>query len=144
MDTPLQHERRSRQRFEFHTAVSLRVNGRDREEPAFTQDLSARGAFLYTDCVANVGSTVELTLLMPAEITLTESMRVRCRGRILRVSPRDAISGRIGLAVELQGYEYLPEKPDPTQTPAEFDRIAALHEHPFSGEPPTDGGSKSV
>ncbi len=138
MDTPLQHERRSRQRFPFHTPVSLRVKGSDREEPAFTQDLSARGAFLYTDCPVDVGSAVELTLMMPSEITLTESMRVRCRGKVLRLTHRDAVKSKIGLAVELEGYEYLPATPDPTHTPTDFDRIAALHEHPFAEPLPPD------
>jgi len=135
MDLPLQHERRSRQRFEFQLPVSIRVNGSNHEEPGFTQDLSARGTFLYTDCRAEIGSAVELTLVMPSEITLTESMRVRCRGRILRAGERDAIQNKIGLAIELLSYEYLAEPQKKAHIATDFDRISPLHEHPFEGEP---------
>jgi hypothetical protein len=31
------------------------------------------------------GAEIELTLKMPSEITLGDSMRVRCRGRVLRI-----------------------------------------------------------
>jgi hypothetical protein len=130
MNTPLQHERRCRQRFEFQLPVSIRVSGSDHDEPGFTQDLSARGTFLYTDCSADVGSAVELTLMMPSEITLAESMRVRCRGKILRVVPRDAVKNRIGLAVELLSYEYLSEPNNKAEIASDFDRISPLHEHP--------------
>jgi hypothetical protein len=134
MDTPLQHERRSRQRFEFQLPVSIRVKGGDHEEPGFTQDLSARGTFLYTDCQADVGCAVELTLMMPSEITLAESMRVRCQGRILRVVQRDAVKNRVGLAVELLSYEYLTEPAKTADIATDFDRISPLHDHPFAEE----------
>jgi hypothetical protein len=132
MDTPLHHERRCRQRFEFQLPVSIRVDGSDREEPGFTQDLSARGTFLYTDCCASVGSAVELTLMMPSEITLAESMRVRCRGKILRAIQRDAVKNKMGLAIELMSYEYLAEQPKNPEVASDFDRISTLHEHPFT------------
>jgi hypothetical protein len=134
MDTPLQHERRSRQRFEFQVPVSIRVKGSDHEEPGFTQDLSARGTFLYTDCSADVGCAVELTLMMPSEITLAESMRVRCQGKILRAVQRDAVKNKVGLAVELLSYEYLTEPNNKAEIATDFDRISSLHDHPFAEE----------
>jgi PilZ domain-containing protein len=136
MDTPLQHERRSRQRFDFQIPISIRVNGSDHDEPAFTQDLSARGVFLYTDCFVEAGSAVELTFMMPSEITLAGSMRVRCRGKVLRVVHRDAVKNKVGMAIELLGYEYLTHKPDETQNRSDFDRISTLHEHPFGEQLP--------
>lgn len=134
MDTPLQHERRSRQRFQFQVPLSIRVNGSDHDEPGFTQDLSARGTFLYTDCGADVGCAVELTLMMPSEITLAENMRVRCQGKILRVVQRDAVKNKIGLAVELLSYEYLSEPDKRREITTDFDRISPLHDHPSAEE----------
>jgi hypothetical protein len=104
---------------------------------------------------------------MPSEITLGESMRVRCRGRVLRViqaadngwkaatsselsspdsaSPEirgvdsglerdveevettrlvDTTSTKIGVAVCLNGYEYLAS---PEDSSGEYRRISALH-----------------
>ncbi|HYL13098.1 MAG TPA: PilZ domain-containing protein [Terriglobales bacterium] len=125
---PIQHERRGAQRFEFHLPVSIRLADSDHEEPGCTQDLSARGAFFFTDFAVSEGANIELTLIMPSEITLTEKMRVRCRGRVLRIV-RPAQGTRIGVAVHLKGYEFLPEVQDKADEEGNFARISALHEH---------------
>ncbi|MGA8619319.1 MAG: PilZ domain-containing protein [Candidatus Sulfotelmatobacter sp.] len=139
---PVGVERRIGQRFDFNLPVSLRDVSSGVEGLGFTQDLSSRGAFFFTDMAMNVGSEVELTLEMPSAITLGENMRVRCRGRVLRiVKPADngwkrevpaapklsevkSTETRIGVAVCLNGYEYLPETENGS---ADFRRISALH-----------------
>src|SRR5580700_5359085 len=83
-------ERRIGQRFAFNLPVSLLDVATGAEGLGFTQDLSSRGAFLFTDMAFREGAEIELTLKMPSEITLGENMRVRCRGRVLRiVKPAD-------------------------------------------------------
>jgi hypothetical protein len=148
---PVGVERRVGQRFAFNLPVCLRDVATAAEGLGFTQDLSSRGAFLFTDMALAEGAEIELTLKMPSEITLGENMRVRCRGQVLRIvkpagngwrpgpspdagkSPAiKAAENKIGVAVCLKGYEYLPEAED---TSAEFRRISALHspdeeEHP--------------
>lgn len=141
---PLGVERRIGQRFAFNLPVFLRDVATAVEGPGFTQDLSSRGAFLFTDLALSEGAEIELTLKMPSEITLGENMRVRCRGRVLRiVRPADtswkpaasadsaaklaeikAAETKIGVAVCLKRYEYLPEVEDSS---ADFRRISALH-----------------
>jgi hypothetical protein len=144
---PVGVERRIGQRFTFNLPVSLRDVATAAEGLGFTQDLSSRGAFLFTDMALNEGAEIELTLKMPSEITLGENMRVRCRGSVLRIVRAAAsaetesrigetkigetkigetkIGGtKIGVAVCLKGYEYLPEPEDST---ADFRRISALH-----------------
>jgi hypothetical protein len=101
-------ERRATQRFDFQLPVTIRLADNHSEGYGFTQDLSARGALLYTDFALSEGAGVELTLVMPSEITLAENMRVRCRGKVMRVCT--ALTGtRFGVAVRIEGYEYLPE-----------------------------------
>ncbi len=82
---PVGVERRIGQRFAFNLPVSLRDVATATEGLGFTQDLSSRGAFFFTDMALSEGAEIELTLKMPSEITLGENMRVRCRGRVLRV-----------------------------------------------------------
>ena len=100
------------------------------EGVGFTQDLSSRGVFFFTDAPLTAGSEIELTLRMPSEITLGESMPVRCRGRILRVVRPSATADpsqaelKIGVAVRLEGYEYLPES---SESSATFPRVSTLH-----------------
>ncbi len=102
-------ERRSAQRFEVHLPLAVHFEGRT--VPGFTQDLSGRGIFFYAETALPEGAIVELTFTMPSEITLGESMPVRCRGRVLRASaPSDGHSPakqRNGIAVQLDSYQYL-------------------------------------
>jgi PilZ domain-containing protein len=103
---PVRMERRSGQRFEVHLPVSIQVG--DRTVAGFTQDVSARGVFFYAEAALPEGTPVELTFTMPSEITLAESMRIRCQGRVLR-SLTCGVGQKNGIAVHLGSYEYLPE-----------------------------------
>jgi len=132
--SPVRVERRVGQRFSYLLPVALRQSATSVEGFGFTQDLSSRGVFLFTDAALTEGAEVELTLRMPSEITLGESMPVRCRGRVLRIlrpTPSNSSSSgaskaetKIGVAVLLEGYEYLPEIRESYPTLA---RVSALH-----------------
>jgi PilZ domain len=143
MTTPPVVERRIGQRFAFNLPVSLRDVSTAAEGLGFTQDVSSRGAFFFTDMGIKEGAEIELTLKMPSEITLGVAMRVRCKGRVLRIvrplentskssaSPQSerpaetkSAETKLGVAVCLNGYDYLPENEDAS---AEFRRISALH-----------------
>jgi len=119
-------ERRGGQRFPYLIPLSLRHPATSIEGVGFTQDVSSRGVFFLTEAALTEGTEIELTLKMPSEITLGESMRVRARGRILRVTrlPEDSQNGKIGVAVRFEGYEYLAESAD--SAPA-VSRASALH-----------------
>lgn len=117
-------ERRASQRFDFQLPIAVRLAGTDCEGYGFTQDLSGRGVFFYTDFQVNEGDAVELTLVMPSEITLTENARVRCRGRVVRVTP---VEQKFGVAARLEGYEYLPKAESAAQVSANFPRISTVH-----------------
>ena len=117
---PVRVERRSGQRFQLHLPLTIHVDGK--AVPGFTQDVSSRGLFLYSEAQLAEGTVVELTFTMPSEITLGESMRVRGRGRVLRVDPSQA-GPRNGVAVQLDSYQYLPSlESEPT---AELTRVSA-------------------
>lgn len=125
--TPDCLERRCGQRFDLQIPLSVRLSGSQHESNGFTQDLSARGAFFYTDFPLAAGEAIEVTLVMPSVITLGNSMRVRCQGTVLRVVQPSA-GTRLGVAVHFSGYEYLPE-PASEQVRDSFERISSLHEH---------------
>jgi hypothetical protein len=121
---PVRVERRVGQRFDVHIPVSVKLAGRNHEGCGFTQDLSSRGSFFYTDFPLGTGECIELTLLMPSEITLGESMRVRCQGSVLRVV-QPSIGTKLGVAVCFAGYEYLAQS-QPAET-SDFSRVSSLH-----------------
>ena len=125
---PVRVERRAGQRFPYLLPLSLRLPSASIEGVGFTQDLSSRGVFFFTDTPLQEGAEIEITLRMPSEITLGESMPVRCRGHILRVvkpaaQPPTGAESKIGVAVRLEGYEYLPESAGAST----FARVASLH-----------------
>jgi hypothetical protein len=145
---PVQVERRVGQRFSYHLPLSLRQPQACLEGVGFTQDLSSRGVFFFTDASLSDGCEIEITLRMPSEITLGESMPVRCRGRILRVvrpaaKNSDVSQGdsKIGVAVRLDGYEYLPES---SETSAAYPRVASLHPHRDGERPVAQPSARPV
>ena len=104
---PVRVERRCGHRFrQFQVPVLLRAadgcsgNG-------FTLDLSSHGALLWTDFPASENQLIEMTLVLPSEITLTEAMSVRCRARVVRLD-LDPQSDKPAVAVKIESYEYLP------------------------------------
>ena len=143
MTTPaVRVERRAGQRFPYLLPISLHRAETSLDGVGFTQDVSSRGIFLFTDAPIAEGDTVELTLRMPSEITLGEAMPVRCRGRVLRVE-RPAVTAhdlaavnraqtKIGVAVRLERYEYLAET---SVSSASFSRISTLHSHTDEDRP---------
>ncbi|HLK34573.1 MAG TPA: PilZ domain-containing protein [Terriglobales bacterium] len=103
---PIHLERRAAQRFSFQLPVTIHLPG-EKEARGVTQDVSARGALVFTDMKVMESSGLELTLVLPPEITLTESMRVRGRGKALRVEGPGP-GGKFAVAIVVDHYEYLP------------------------------------
>jgi hypothetical protein len=125
---PVCIERRCGQRFQLHLPLTIHCDGKS--IPGFTQDVSSRGLFLYTEAHLIEGSIVELTFTMPSEITLGESMRVRGHGRVLRADTSQ-VGPRTGVAVQLDSYQYL----EPLETPPTVELA------PVGTHDPSAGGS---
>ena len=105
-----QDEKRAARRFALHIPVSVDQgsNGSSRVEVAQIRDVSARGICFYLDSSVAQGSPIGFTLTLPPEITLTESIRVQCKGRVVRVE--DATTdGKMVVAAVIEEYEFLPE-----------------------------------
>jgi len=108
-----QAERRGEQRFPLRLPVLVRsMHDGVQEESSVTRDVSARGAFFYINCSLAKDTPVELILTLPAEITLTESIRVRCMGKVVRVvgGPN---GGKTGVAAVIERYDFVTES-DPS------------------------------
>jgi hypothetical protein len=102
-------ERRCGQRFSYQLPVLLRVPGEARTGSGFTQDLSSRGAMVWTDLSLTEGQVIEMTLVMPSEITLAEDMNVCCRARVVR---REQVNGgKPAVAVHIEHYDFLRQEP---------------------------------
>jgi hypothetical protein len=109
MDASIQIERRAAQRFDLQLPVSLHVANEGKENRSLTHDLSAAGTLLYTDRCLEENASVELTFVMPSEITFDANLRVRCLGKVLRVTPPQ-VGANYSVAIHFERYDFLPDK----------------------------------
>ena len=104
-----QEEKRAARRFALRIPVAVARNGNsNHDESAQIRDVSARGISFYLDSPIEQGSPIGFTLTLPPEITLTESIRVQCKGRVVRVEG-GAVEGKMAVAAVIEEYEFLPE-----------------------------------
>jgi hypothetical protein len=104
-----EQDKRATRRFALRLPVSVSYTEDGvREKNAQTRDVSARGICFFVDSKIASGAAIEFTLTLPPEITLTESIRVRCKGKVVRVEEGDG-EGRVAVAAVIDEYEFLSE-----------------------------------
>ena len=104
-----QQEKRAARRFALRIPVAVaRDENSNHNESAQIRDVSARGVSFYLDSPIAQGSPIGFTLTLPPEITLTESIRVQCKGRVVRVEG-ETPEGKMAVAAVIEEYEFLPE-----------------------------------
>ncbi len=102
------NDKRGTRRFALRLPVTVRYEPNEQEHPAQTRDVSARGICFYVDSSIQAGSAIDFTLTLPPEITLTESIRVRCKGRVVRVESGNP-ANKLAVAAVIDEYEFLAE-----------------------------------
>lgn len=103
-----QEEKRATRRFSLRLPVAIKfTNGGLHEVTAETKDVSARGVFFFLDSAIAEGASIEFTLTLPPEITLTESIRVRCKGRVVRIEHTP--DNRVGIGAVIDQYDFVAE-----------------------------------
>jgi len=104
-----QQDKRATRRFALRLPVSVTYTEEGtQEKSAHTRDVSARGICFYVDSAIAAGATIEFTLTLPPEITLTENIRVRCKGKVVRVEDGGP-EGKVAVAAVIDEYEFLSE-----------------------------------
>lgn len=107
MTVGAQEEKRSTRRFALKLPVAVKVKGPKGEVASETKNVSARGVFFYLDSDVAEGSNLEFTLTLPPEITLTEAIRVRCTGHVVRVDQSGG--NKVGIAAAIDQYDITAE-----------------------------------
>jgi hypothetical protein len=100
-------ERRLVRRFDMRLPATVRLEDASIGELLTeTQNVSARGVFLYLDRSLAEGSRIHVTLTLPPHVTLTDPVRVRFTARVVRAeAPLPA--SRVGIAAVIEDYEFL-------------------------------------
>jgi hypothetical protein len=101
-----QTEKRSTRRFSLELPVTL-VGSEHGIATAQTRDVSSRGVYIYLDSEIAEGVPLEFVMTLPTEITLSDPIRVRCAGRVLRVEKN---GDRQGVAVSIERYDFMSEE----------------------------------
>jgi hypothetical protein len=103
-----QEEKRAARRFALRVPVTVDHENTQRGEAAQLRDVSARGISFFMEKAVVQGSPIGFTLTLPPEITLTESIRVQCKGHVVRVENGSDV-GKLTVAAVIEEYEFLPE-----------------------------------
>ena len=99
-----QAERRAAQRFAMSVPVAVQCpEGYFPQETALSHDVSAKGIFFFMNARPREGSSIEFTVTLPPEVTLTDPMRVSCKGRVIRVVEEESAK-RYGVGATIEGY----------------------------------------
>src|ERR1700722_9727754 len=102
-----QQEKRGARRFPLREPVT--VDHDNATQAAQLRDVGARGICFFLVSVVSQGSPIGFTLTLPPEITLTESIRVQCKGHVVRVENGRG-DGKLAVAAVIEEYEFLPEE----------------------------------
>ncbi len=101
-------EKRSIRRLPLDLPISVKFLGNGRREvTGRTRDVSARGVFMYLETEITVGAAMEFVMTLPEEITLSDPIRVRCSGSVLRVEKTESEQG---VAVTIHKYDFVGEE----------------------------------
>jgi hypothetical protein len=100
-------DRRKYRRYDL--SIEVKVQPRKRAAPvveAHTRDISARGVYFDFSEKMEIGSELEFELNLPAELCAGKNVRIRCRGRIVRLDKPKADTG-VGIAATIESYEFV-------------------------------------
>jgi hypothetical protein len=97
-------ERRNQQRIRFEAPATVTTG--PHSIAASTKDISDRGLFFFTDARFELGSEIDLVIMLSEEVGLPLSGMVCCHGRIVR---SDSGRGQYGFAVEIDRFAPVPQ-----------------------------------
>lgn len=96
-------EMQSAARFPLHLAASVKTQ--DSAYSAETENISANGVLLAMDNDVPVGSMVDVTILLPADVVgARRDVQVDCRGRVVR-SFEDRGRRAVGVVIDEYHFE---------------------------------------
>lgn len=99
-------DRRATRRHSFKAPLRVRIwKSAIPEQRAESENLSEKGIFFATDSLLRVGTTVEILLKMPEEITGEATTEWLCTGHVVRVEPNNSSRGKLGVGVEFDCYQ---------------------------------------
>jgi len=107
-------ERRMKPRVNLRVPMRFRIvdNCYGSEQIGEAENVSESGIYLVTNHPLKVGTTLEVSLRMPTELSGQPVINVRCRARVVHAQP-DALPGRMnGFGLSIEQYIAAPAPVD--------------------------------
>jgi hypothetical protein len=98
-----EQERRVKQRFLVHLPIVITAAPTRGEIQGVTRDVSANGVFFYPNHWPSGLQSIAFKMILPEEITGSESIRVTCKGTVVRLELTP--ESRMGVAATIDSYE---------------------------------------
>jgi len=88
----------------FPVKLPIHVKSQSGEADTESDNISANGVLFHHDVDMPIGSTVDFTISLPAEVVGADhDVKVECRGRVVRSGEQD---GRRGVGVVIDEYRF--------------------------------------
>jgi hypothetical protein len=91
--------------------VRLQSGAPGSEQSTHSEDVSSRGVYFYIDKDVKSGSSIEIVMTLPHEVTLAGPVRVRCTGHVARTEHRGG--SKVGIVAAIERYEFLRGEGEP-------------------------------
>ena len=102
--------KRRAQRFPMELPVAVKLEEAPGGETAVkTKDISSSGVYFEFNTPIDIGSSLVFVLTLPGEITQGKPLRVKCKGKVVRVDRASEDGSKIGLATTIERYEFVRE-----------------------------------
>lgn len=89
----------------FPVKLPIHIKSQTGESDSETDNISANGVLFHHDVDMPVGSKVDFTISLPADVVGAEAdVQVQCHGRVVRTSEDD--NGRRGVGVVIDEYRF--------------------------------------
>jgi hypothetical protein len=125
-DKTSNQEKRAIQRFPLQLPVTVTAqSGQAAGAMAESRDVSSHGICFLCNEPIEPGSSIEFTVVLPPEVTMSVPLRVRCSGTVVRKENRSHGDQRFAVAASIQSYEFEAEDELPEGVP-EADAPPAL------------------
>jgi len=100
-------DKRSIRRFALQLPVTvIAKSGEQLQASAESRDVSSHGICFYCDAEIERNSTIEFTVTLPTEVTITEPISVHCSGKVVRVEANPGGS-KFAVAAAIESYEFV-------------------------------------
>ena len=101
-------DQRAIRRFALHLPVTVTAASGDHiPATAETRDVSSHGICFYCDSAIERDTTIEFTVTLPSEVTMTEPISVRCHAKVVRVENATGHGGKFAIAAAIDSYEFV-------------------------------------